>query len=298
MHLFAATKCKMQQSTMATATAAEAEQRIVRSTITRPDGAKINYEIHGPSNGIPVLLLARGGMQSSIAKWHDPANPWNPLTRLSRYNNGQKYRLIAMDQRMSNFDQKLPDDHSVGWETFRDDQIALLDHIGITGKGECNILGSCIGPSYALQLLRDEPSRFGRAVLMQPIGVNVHTTEAVAWEGTNAGCEKEHWFGDWAGEMIRTSKASKEAIDKLHENMFGQERLDFVFTVSREDVKSKILHPMLVLCGRDIFHPAETAREIAKLAAPRATLIEEWRNMGPEKLDAAERAIDDFLSKT
>ena len=265
-------------------------RRAIKSTLVRPDGAKIHYEIHGKQDGIPVLLLARGGMRSSVKMWSDPRNVWNPLTRLSP----DKYRLVAMDQRMSNLDQRLPDDHDIGWKTFRDDQIALLDHIGIE---RCHILGSCIGPSYALQLLRDHPERFDRAVLMQPIGLNVHTTEPVKWEGTNMGCEKRHWFGDWAAEMQKANLGSQWALDRLHGNMFGPGRMDFVFSVTRDDVRNKIPHRLLLLCGRDIFHPAETTREIARIAGPRrSALIEEWRDVGPEKLAAAERAIDEFLS--
>ena len=48
------------------------------------------------------------------------------------------------------------------------------------------------------------------------------------------------------------------------------------------------------LMGRDVFHPSETARELARLA-PRATLIEEWRDAGPGPLDAAAAAIEAFL---
>ena len=263
---------------------------MVKSTLVRPDGARIRYEIHGRRGGIPVLLIARGGMRSSSRMWSDPRSVWDPLARLSH----DKYRLIAMDQRMSNLDQRLPDDHDVGWETFRDDQVALLDHLGIE---RCHVLGSCIGPSYALQLLRDHPGRFDGAVLLQPIGVSVHTTEPVGWEGTNGGCERGHWFGDWAAEMRGAGLASTRALDGLHRNMFGPGRTDFVFSVSRDDLRDRIPHRLLVLCGRDIFHPAETAREIARIAGPRrAELIEEWRDVGPEKLAAAERAIDEFLS--
>jgi len=67
-------------------------RRAIKSTLVRPDGAKIHYEIHGKQDGIPVLLLARGGMRSSAKMWSDPRNVWNPLTRLSP----DKYRLVAI----------------------------------------------------------------------------------------------------------------------------------------------------------------------------------------------------------
>mmetsp|Transcript_41101 Transcript_41101/g.85584 ORF Transcript_41101/g.85584 Transcript_41101/m.85584 type:complete len:233 (-) Transcript_41101:1189-1887(-) len=222
---------------------------------------------------------------------------WDPLTQLGQGDIAKHFCLIAMDQRMSH-QGNLPDHHNVGWPTFRDDQLALLDHLGID---KCHaILGSCIGPAYALQLLRDAPTRFDRAVLLQPIGLSHHTTEPEPWEGTNAGCEKQHWFGDWATlAMERQGRASRAALDQLHANMFGPERYDFCFTVTRHEMASQIPHPLLVFCGRDLYHPAETAREIAHLSPhPETTLMEEWRDVGPEKWQAANVAIQQFLLNT
>lgn len=195
-----------------------------------------------------------------------------------------------MDQRWST-EGTLTMDHNYGWKTFRDDQIALLDHLGIK---KCHILGSCIGPSYGLQLLRDFPDRFEKAVLLQPIGVAKATTERIKWEGTNAGCEKEHWFGDWSKEMELTGRGNRLALDKLHFNMFGPHRYDFVFSITREEMKA-IHHPLLIFCGIDIFHPAEIARQIDQLS-PNSILIEEWRDAGPEKIRSADKAIKSFLT--
>jgi hypothetical protein len=39
----------------------------------------------------------------------------------------------------------------------------------------------------------------------------------------------------------------------------------------------------------------EIAREVARLA-PNATLIEEWRDAGPEKMQEADSAIKEFLN--
>ena len=54
------------------------------------DATRIHYEVHG--EGFPVLMLAPGGMRSSIPVWDQV--PWNPIETLS-----SKYRVIAMDQR-------------------------------------------------------------------------------------------------------------------------------------------------------------------------------------------------------
>lgn len=258
-----------------------------RSVLQRPDGANVHYHIvgNGPQ---PVLLLAPGGVQSQAAWWDNA--PWNPLHRLDP----TEYTMIAMDQRYSWEGSVAADELHIDWITYRDDQMALLDHLGIT---TCHLVASCIGPSFGLQLLRDFPSRFEKAVWMQPIGLSHHTTEPVGWEGTNRGVEQEHWFGEWARYMVQNGRAQQRTMDRMHANMFAGK--DFCFTITRDDLKRMDRvneHKMLVLCGRDIFHPAEIAREIARLA-PRSTVkvIEEWRNVGPSKLEEANSEIQTFL---
>jgi pimeloyl-ACP methyl ester carboxylesterase len=250
-------------------------------TLNRPDGAEIQYEVkgNGPNH---VLLLSPGGMWSSRNTWNiSPYNPWMDASLAANFT------LIGMDQRMSRHGN-LSDDHDIGWETFRDDQIALLDHLNVE---KCHILGSCIGPSFGLKLLHDYPDRFERAVLMQPIGLHEHTTEVDKWEGLSTS-GVDHWFDKWADEMVDANRASKEAVDKLKSNMFGTDK-DFIFSCTRKDVTA-VKHPLLVLAGVDIYHPSGTAREIARLA-PNARLIEGWRNMGPKALEAAVEAIKSHL---
>ena len=48
------------------------------------------YEEHG--SGFPLLMIAPGGMRSTVSFW-DRA-PWNPIPQLAA-----NYRVIAMDQR-------------------------------------------------------------------------------------------------------------------------------------------------------------------------------------------------------
>ena len=141
--------------------------------VTRACGATINFIERGV--GPPVLLLAPGGMRSSISNW--AGQPYDALSKLS-----SSYRVLAMDQRCGagSSDGPLPS----GWETFRDDQLAVLDAAGVTSG--CLLVGSCIGPSFIFSLLQHSPARFSGAVLMQPIGLAKHTTEpGNAWAGVN-----------------------------------------------------------------------------------------------------------------
>jgi len=249
--------------------------------LARPCGARIYYETKG--KGIPLLLLAPGGMRSSFANFEThPYNPWNTLPE-------SKFQLIGMDQRFANRSTGTVRDGD-GWYTFLADHIALLDHLNIK---RCHVLGSCIGPSYAFQLLRDHPSRFGRCVMLQPIGLTRHTTEPGApWEGLNKHASWM-WVGDWANEMVETGKCDDMNLLKgLHDRMFGPPR-DFSFSVTRAEA-AKIEHPLLILMGRDIFHPSKASREIARICL-KTELIEKWRDEGEEHLALASEKIESFL---
>ena len=50
--------------------------------------------------------------------------------------------------------------------------------------------------------------------------------------------------------------------------------------------------PLLVLCGKDLYHPESTSRAIAELA-PNATFIENWKE-GDDR-EAARAAVANFL---
>ena len=258
--------------------------------LNRACGAKIFYETKGPITGIPILLLAPGGMRSSILKWEmSPYNPWIRLS--SKDDNAGKFRLIAMDQRFAGRSSGAVK-RGDGWHTFMSDQLALLDHLRVP---KCHIVGSCIGPSYALQLIKLAPDRFGRCVMLQPIGLAKHTTEpGAAWEGLNSDAAWD-WAGSWAEEMIERKMCNDQSILKqLYGNMFaGQPARDFVFSITRQDA-AKIQQPLLIFMGKDIHHPSETAREISRIVK-NTELIEVWRDAGPEKIYDAATKITSFL---
>ena len=72
--------------------------------------------------------------------------------------------------------------------------------------------------------------------------------------------------------------------------MFGR---NFLFKVS-EDFLSNCQIPLLVLMGRDIYHPEVTPRRVVELA-PRATLLEHWQD--PKGVDNAGATINSFLAE-
>ncbi|MGH7966849.1 MAG: alpha/beta fold hydrolase [Candidatus Binatia bacterium] len=233
-------------------------------TFARND-IKLHYEEHGA--GFPILLIAPGGMRSAISFWEK--TPWNPIEQLAPY-----YRVIAMDQR--NAGQSVgPIRTTDSWHTYTEDQLALLDHLGVD---RCHVAGMCIGGSYCLGLIQAAPQRVASAVLFQPIGL-LNNRQAFF-----------DMCDGWAAELkTGRSDVRDDALEAVKRSMYSGE---FVFNVSREFV-ARCATPLLVLLGNDMYHPQETSREIVALA-PNATLIEQWKE--PAHQAAAKQAVERFLA--
>ena len=84
------------------------------------DDVKLYYEVHG--EGFPLLLIAPGGLRSSIPIWE--TQPYNAITTLSPH-----FRVIAMDQRNAG-QSSAPVSADDNWQSYTADQLALLDHLG------------------------------------------------------------------------------------------------------------------------------------------------------------------------
>src|SRR5262245_6934413 len=124
------------------------------------NGASIHYEEFG--KGFPILTFAPAGLQSTIAVWHRPMAPINPIVEFAA-----SFRVIAMDQRNAGGQSRGPITARDGWDTYTGDHISLLDHLRIE---RCHLFGQCIGGSFILNLLKAQPQRIACAVLAQPIG--------------------------------------------------------------------------------------------------------------------------------
>jgi pimeloyl-ACP methyl ester carboxylesterase len=78
------------------------------------------------------------------------------------------FRCITMDQRNANGGESIgaiPIDHP--WVAFADDQLGLMDHLGIQ---KFFFMGYCIGGPFAMKLMQRAPDRVVAAVLCQPVG--------------------------------------------------------------------------------------------------------------------------------
>ena len=228
------------------------------------DNIRIYYEVHG--EGSPVLLLAPGGMRSSIPIWKN--TPYDAIEQLAPH-----FQVIAMDQRNAG-KSTAPIAAADGWREYTVDQVALLDHLGID---QFHAAGMCIGGSFIMGLVEAVPKRIVSAVMLQPIGfADNRQTVADLFDGWSEALKLKH------------PSLTEDDWGILRNTMFGG---DFLFNVSEYFV-DKCHIPLLILMGADIYHPEETSRQIAKLA-PRATLVEYWKE--PENQASAYAAIHSFF---
>lgn len=232
------------------------------------DDINIYYEESG--QGFPVLLFAAGGMNSAMGFWEKGS--YNPITKLAG-----EFRVIAMDQRNAPSGQSTaPVTAGDGWHSYTEDHVALLDHLGIE---RCHIIGQCIGGPYGFGLIQAAPKRVASFVAMQTIGLE-NNREAFY-----------QMFDNWAGTLRKQrDDVTEEALGPFRSAMYDG---DFLFNVSREFIR-ECPAPLLVLMGKDLYHPESTSREVARLA-PDATLIEAWKE--PEHADATHAAIAGFLRR-
>ena len=90
-------------------------------------------------------------------------SPFNPMEEFK-----DEYRCIAADLRNANGGQSTgPLEVDRPWDAYTDDQLGLMDHLGID---KFMVLGFCIGGPFIWNLLKRAPDRIVAAVLAQPSG--------------------------------------------------------------------------------------------------------------------------------
>src|SRR5436189_5916360 len=217
----------------------------------------IHYEDAG--SGFPLLLIPGGGLNSTISFFTGSA-PFNAIEELKG-----EYRCITMDLRNANGGQSSgPLEIERPWDAHADDQLGLMDHLRID---TFLVMGFCIGGPFIWNLLRRAPDRIVAAVLAQPSGFRPEVPD-LFYQNNIKG---------WGPQLCE--KRPDVTMDKVHDFLTSMytRRADFVFTVSRDFVRS-IRTPLLIAPDDVPAHPYKVAMEVASLAPNAEVTIYPWKD--------------------
>src|SRR5260221_1684010 len=206
---------------------------------------RICYEETG--SGFPLLVIAGGGLNSTIAGLRGASSPFNPMEEFKG-----EYRCIAADLRNANGGQSTgPLEIDRPWDAYTDDHLGLMDHLRID---KFMVLGFCIGGPFIWNLLKRAPQRIVAAVLAQPSGSRPEM--------------RDHFYNNnmksWGPPLTaKRPEITMETVDKFLTKMYRTDP-DFVFTVTRDFVRN-CQTPVLILPDDVPSHPYAVAMEAAIL---------------------------------
>ncbi len=241
-------------------------------TYARGD-VRIHYEESG--SGFPLMIIPGGGLNSTIP-FATEKGPFNTFTEFSN-----EYRCIAADLRNANGgDSSGPLEIDRTWDAYTDDQLGLMDHLGID---KFLVLGFCIGGPFIWNLLRRAPDRVVAAVLAQPSGFRPEAPDLFFQNNIKG----------WGPPLCeRRPDITMQMVEAFLTNMY-RARADFVFTVSRDFVR-QCRTPILVLPDDVPAHPYAVAMESAMLAPNAQVSLYPWKEP-KERIPLAVRHIRTFL---
>ena len=232
---------------------------------------RIRYEETG--SRFPLLLIAGGGLNSTISSL---TNPFNPIEEFKG-----EYRCIASDLRNANSGQSSgPLEIDRPWDAYTDDHLGLMDHLGIE---KFMVLGFCIGGPFIWNLLRRAPNRIVAAVMAQPSGFRPEMP-TLFYDNNMTG---------WGPELVkRRPEITIAMVEKFLTRMY-RTNADFVFTVTRDFVRT-CQTPVLILPDDIPAHPYAVAMEAAMLAPKAEVSMFPWKEPR-ERIPLAVRQIRSFL---
>jgi pimeloyl-ACP methyl ester carboxylesterase len=250
---------------------AQAGQRGAAMSFYEKGSVRIHYEETG--SGFPLLLIAGGGLNSTISGL---SNPFNAIQEFKG-----EYRCIASDLRNANTGQSSgPLEIDRPWDAYTDDHLGVMDHMRID---KFMVMGFCIGGPFIWNLLKRAPDRVVAAVLAQPSGWRPEMP-TLAYDTNMTG---------WGPDLVkRRPEITMAMVEKFLIKMY-RTNPDFVYTVTRDFVHN-CQTPVLILPDDIPAHPYKVAMEAAMLAPKAEVSIFPWKEP-KERIPLAVRQIRSFL---
>lgn len=216
---------------------------------------RIRYEEVG--TGFPLLVTPGGGLNSRVSVW--PNQVFNAMEEFKN-----DFRCITMDQRNAIGGEStgpVPVDDP--WGAFADDQLGLMDYLGIR---EFLFMGYCIGGPFAFKLMQRAPGRVVAGVHCQPVGHRPENPDVMYNMGVEA----------WAPELCAARPDVTMSTCEAYLHNLYRVQPDFVYSVSR-DFASSCQTPMLVMPDDTPAHSYEAAMDIVALAPKAEVTVYPWK---------------------
>jgi pimeloyl-ACP methyl ester carboxylesterase len=228
---------------------------------------RIRYEEAG--SGFPLLVTPGGGLNSRVSNW--PTAVFNAMEAFK-----DDFRCITMDQRNATGGESSgPVAVEDPWGAFADDQLGLMDHLGIR---QFFFMGYCIGGCFALKLMERAPERVVAGVLCQTVGHWDDDPDVMYRSGRDV----------WAPELLARRPDLTMATIEAYLHALYRVRADFVYSVSREFARG-CQTPMLVLPDATPAHPLSASMDVAALAPRAEVTVFPWREPAELKARTIER---------
>jgi pimeloyl-ACP methyl ester carboxylesterase len=258
---------------MATVPTMYGQQNTQSSTGKMYEKGKVRIHYDEWGTGFPVMLISGGGLGGSRIQ-----GLTNPFDAIGEFKG--EYRCIGADLRTATGQSTGPLEIDRPWDMFADDQIGLMDHLGI---GKFMVMGFCIGGPLIWNLLKRAPDRIVAAVLAQPSGFREEAPTLMF--DTNM----QGWGPDYVKRYPDVTMAQVEAfLTKMYKS-----NPDFVWTVTRDFVR-QCKTPILILPDDIPAHPYKVAMEAAMLAPNAEVSMFPWKEPR-ERIPLAIRQIRSFL---
>jgi pimeloyl-ACP methyl ester carboxylesterase len=227
---------------------------------------RICYEEVG--SGFPLLVTPGGGLNSRMSNW--PSAAFNAMDAFKN-----DFRCITLDQRNAVGGQSTgPIAVDDPWGGFADDQLGLLDHLGVD---KFAYMGYCIGGCFAGKLIERAPERVAAVVFCESVGHWPQDPDVMYRSGRDG----------WAPELLAARPdLNEEAIEPYLHNLY-RSNPDFLYSVSRGLIRN-CRTPILVLPDNAPAHPHQTSVDVASLAPNAEITVYPWK----VEPDLKKRTID------